>query len=195
MSTPTAPLSGRQILGAACENQAAMSAQRHRWDKGFTRRSFLAGSGFVLASTLGSQLVTTRHAYAAAGASNGKTLVVVFMRGGLDGLATVVPRNDPTLSAQRTQIGIPDSLLLNLNSTFGLHPSLSAVLPLYQQYKLAFVHAVGATDSNRDHFASQSLMERGTSSLTSPTGWLDRVLEVDGPGTTFRAVSEGPTVP
>lgn len=195
MSAPTRSLSGRQILGAACEQRAAVSAQRARWDAGFTRRSFLAGSGFVLASTLGSQLVTTRHAYAAAGASNGKTLVVVFQRGGLDGLSAVVPRNDPILTAARQQIGIPDSRLLNLNATFGLHPSLSAILPLYQQNKLAFVHAVGATDSNRDHFASQSLMERGTTMLTSPTGWLDRVLELDGPGTTFRAVSEGPTVP
>lgn len=196
MNGPGCSLSPRQLLGAACEQQAAASAQRRRWDKGFTRRSFLTGSGFVVASTLGSQLVTSRHAYAAAGASNGKTLVVVFLRGGLDGLGTVVPRNDPILTSSRGQIGIPDSKLLSLNSSaFGLHPSLSTVLPLYQQNKLAFVHAVGATDSNRDHFASQSLMERGTSNLSWPTGWLDRVLELDGPGTTFRAVSEGPTVP
>lgn len=178
------------ICAEAARVQAELAAQDQAWAGGFTRRSFLAGSGMVLAASLGTQLVTTRHAFAA---TPGKTLVVLFLRGGLDGLATVVPANDPNYRSLRPLIGIPDSQLLQLNSTFGLHPSLSPLMSLYNGGKLGFVHALGSRDSNRDHFASQGILERGTQ-LTSTTGWLDRVLEKNGPGTTFRAVCEGPTV-
>lgn len=193
MSAPTAVWRSPDWICAEAERvKAGLAEQERSWSRGFTRRSFLAGSGMVLAASLGSQLVTTRHAYAAEG--TGKTLVVIFLRGALDGLATVVPANDPNYRAARPVIGIPDSQLLQLDATFGLHPSLSPLLPLWTSDKLAFVHSVGARDSNRDHFASQSIIERGTATLSSSDGWLDRVLAKDGPGTTFRAVCEGPSV-
>lgn len=181
----------QQILAEADRVQAALNAQRCQWDRGFTRRSFLAGSGMVVAATLASQLVTTRHSYAETMTGNGKTLVVVFLRGGLDGLTTVVPRNNARLQSLRPGVGIPDSSLLAMDNMFGLHPAMQAVYPLWKSGQLGFVHGVGSAVPNRDHFASQALMERGSASLTAPTGWLDRVLALDGPGTTFRAVCEG----
>lgn len=182
------------ILGAAVETESQLERQRRRWDKGFTRRRFLAGAGMVAAASLGSQLVTARHAFAAPGAGTGKTLVSVFLRGGLDGLTTVVPRNDARYLDARPGIGVRDSELLALDGTFGLHPAMRPLHPYWQSDQLAFVHAAGFPDANRDHFAAQALIERGVTVPSSPTGWLDRVLEADGPGTTFRAVCEGPTV-
>lgn len=184
----------RRIFCAAEQVQADLDAQRRKWDRGFTRRRFLAGSGMVATAALGSQLVTARHAYAELASGNGKTLVVVFLRGGLDGLTALVPRNDPNLYGVRGSIGIPDGALIPLDSTFGLHPALRDVHPLWLSGQLGFVHAVGSPDANRDHFAAQLLAERGTTVTSTPTGWLDRVLEMDGPGTTFRAVTEAPTV-
>lgn len=184
----------RRIIAAADTVKADLCAQTHLWDRGFTRRRLLAGAGMVAAASLGAQLVTTKHAYAAAGTGNGKTLVSVFLRGGMDGLATVVPRNDAIYVKARGAIGIPTSSLLDLDATFGLHPSCAALYPLWQSGQLGMVHAVGSPSSDRDHFASQARMERGEDTAAAPTGWLDRALQVAGPGTTFRAVSEGSTV-
>lgn len=184
----------RRTLAAVESVQAELSAQAHLWDRGFTRRRLLAGAGLVAAASLGSQLVTTKHAYAAAGTGNGKTLVSVFLRGGMDGLATVVPRNNATYIAARSTIGIPSSTLLDLDSTFGLHPSCAPLYPLWQAGQLGMVHAVGSPSSDRDHFASQARMEKGEDTATIPSGWLDRALQLAGPGTTFRAISEGNTV-
>lgn len=182
------------ILSAADRVTLQLEQQRALWDRGFTRRRFLAGAGMVAAASLGSQLVTSRHAFAAPGTGTGKTLVSVFLRGGLDGLSAVVPRNNARYLDARPGVGVRDAELLALDAVFGLHPAMQPLHPYWQSGQLAFVHAVGSPDANRDHFAAQALIERGNSTLTSPTGWLDRVLEIDGPGTTFRAVCEGPTV-
>jgi uncharacterized protein (DUF1501 family) len=184
----------RAILCTAGEVQAQLEEQRRLWDRGFTRRRFLAGAGMAAAASLGSQLVTTRHAFAAAGTGTGKTLVSIFLRGGMDGLTTVVPRNDPHYLDARPGVGVRDSELLALDSVFGLHPAMAPVHRYWQSKQLAFVHAVGSPDANRDHFAAQALIERGDKTLSTPSGWLDRVLMADGPGTTFRAVCEGSTV-
>ncbi len=183
-----------RVVAAAETVSAELRAQDQLWDRGFTRRRLLAGAGMVAAAAVGSQLVTTKHAYAAPGTSNGKTLVTVFLRGGMDGLATVVPRNNPTYIEARGTIGIPSTRLLDLDSTFGLHPSCAPMYPLWQAGQLGMVHAVGSPSSDRDHFASQARMEKGEDTATIPSGWLDRALQLAGPGTTFRAVSEGNTV-
>lgn len=187
------PAVQRGLLDQARQVRCELDDQRRLWDRGFTRRSFLAGSGMVAAASLGSQLVTTRLAYAAPGTGPGTTLVAVFLRGGMDGLATVVPV-DPIYTSSRGGIAVPESLLKPLDSRFGLHPACDALSPLWDNDQLAFVHAVGAPDANRDHFASQALVERGNDATTTTSGWLDRVLDIAGPGTTFRAVCEGPTV-
>ena len=192
--TGTAASGAPRLLAEADRVTADLEHQRRLWDRGFTRRSFLAGSGMVAAASLGSQLVTARHAFAAPGTGSGKTLVSVFLRGGLDGVATVVPV-DPIYQQNRGRIAIPESTLLPLDSRFGLHPSCAPLQPLWNSRQLAFVHAVGALDANRDHFACQAQIERADDSSAAGTGWLERVLEVDGPGTTFRAVAEGPAVP
>lgn len=184
-----------QITAAAEQVRAELADQRDRWSKGFTRRRFLAGAGAVAAAALGSQLVTTRYSYAAPGTGSGATLVVVFLRGGFDGLATVVPGSDPDYAAARPAIGIPPTALLPLDRRFGLHP---ACAPLYEYWKggqFAVVHAVGSHNDSRSHFAAQEVIERGVGSPSTRTGWLERALDAAGPGTTFRAISEGPVLP
>lgn len=170
----------------------ALAAQRDSWRHGFTRRRLLAGLGGVGVAALGSQLATTRVAF---GQSGGNTLVVIFLRGGIDGLCVVVPRGEPVLREVRPRIGIPDGALLAGDDRFGLHPALAPLHPLWTSGRMAAVHAVGSPDVSRSHFQAQDCLERGAATTSVSSGWLDRVLEALGPGTTFRAVAQGSALP
>jgi len=173
---------------------ADLARQRDQWRKGFTRRRVLAGAGAVGCAALGTQLVTTKYAFAAPGSTN-RTLVVVFMRGGMDGLSVVVPANDANLLRARPGIGVPSAALLPGDSRFGLHPALAPVHPFWTAGKMAAVQAVASPDASRSHFQAQECLERGTATAATHTGWLDRTLSALGPGTTFRAIAEGDSMP
>jgi uncharacterized protein (DUF1501 family) len=122
--------------------------------------------------------------YAAADAPATGTLVVIFLRGGLDGLSLLVPANDPALVAARPHIAVRQGSLLEFDAArgFGLHPAMAPLAPLIASGRVAAVPAVSTPDLSRSHFQAQDCLERGSStSLTS--GWLDRVLVASGPGT------------
>jgi uncharacterized protein (DUF1501 family) len=166
------------------------------WSGGFNRRTFLQAGLGVGVATLGAQLVTSRVSYAAADETQKGTLVVVFLRGGMDGLSMLVPASDPQLLKERPHIGVHAGALLEFDTArgFGLHPALAPLAPLIKQGRVAAVPAVSTPDLSRSHFQAQDCLERGSSgSLTS--GWLDRVLVASGPGTTFRSVAMGGTTP
>ena len=171
-----------------------LAAAKERWRKGFTRRRMIAGAGAVGVAALGSQLITTRYAFADP-ATNTRTLIVVFLRGGMDGLSVIVPANDANLRKARPNISVPTEALLAGDSRFGLHPMLAPLVPFWTAGKMAAVHAVGSPDASRSHFQAQECYERGTASTSTHTGWLDRTLTQLGPGTTFRAIAEGDSTP
>src|SRR5262245_55834729 len=79
---------------------ADLAREKDRWRRGFTRRRVIAGAGAVGVAALGTQLVTTKYSFADP-AATGRTLVVVFMRGGMDGLSVIVPANDRNLMRAR----------------------------------------------------------------------------------------------
>jgi uncharacterized protein (DUF1501 family) len=177
-----------------------LQAQDDAWGtSGWTRRRFLAGLGMVGVAALGSQLVTTRAAYAATPTGDERTLIVIFLRGAADGLHILVPNSAALgldyLRAVRGDLVPGDADLVPLNGGWALNARLQ---PLYDQLwstgELAFVPAVSTPGFSRSHFQAQQFFERGGSD-TASTGWLDRVLASLGPGTTFRAVSEGDATP
>jgi uncharacterized protein (DUF1501 family) len=171
-----------------------LTEQRDQWRHGFTRRRLLAGAGAVGVAALGAQLATTRVAFADP-ATTTRTLVVVFLRGGLDGLSVIVPAGDPNYLAARPGIGVQASKLLPADATFGLHPALAPLQPFWKAGTMAAVHAVHNPDASRSHFQAQDCLERGSASQAVRSGWLDRTLAALGPGTTFRAVAEGDSMP
>lgn len=180
------------LLRARAARVAADRAARDdHWRGGFTRRRFLAGVGAAGVAALGSQLVTARASFGQVGDG---ALVVVFLRGGMDGLAALVPAGDPHLAAARPGIAVPDGALLPLDRSFGLHPGLAPLHDLWARNQFTAVPAVSTPDVSRSHFQAQDCLERGGSSAGAAEGWLDRVLDAMGPGTTFRAVSMGTTV-
>lgn len=159
------------------------------WSRGFTRRRFLQGGLGVGVAALASQLVTTRVSYAAAAEPGQGTLVVVFLRGGMDGLSVLVPADDPLLLGARPDIAVRARHLLQVDSRFGLHPALRALQPMLAAGKVAAVPDIATPALSRSHFQAQDCLERGGSTSGDQRGWLDRVLEQAGPGTTFRAMS------
>ena len=130
-----------------------------------------------------------------------KRLIVIFLRGAVDGLNVVVPYAEETYHEVRPTIAIgrpgTDQGALPLNDGFGLHPALAGLLPLWSDRKLAFVHAAGSPDTTRSHFEAQLFIENGTpGDSTTQDGWMNRLLmalpEPRGP---TDAVSVGPTMP
>lgn len=113
--------------------------------------------------------------------TTGRTLVVVFLRGGCDGLNMLVPHGDsayykhrPTLNIARPSASNPLSAL-DLNGFFGFHPSMSALHGLYQQGWVAALPAVHYPSASRSHFEGQDIIENA-SALPSTSGWLGRYL-------------------
>jgi uncharacterized protein (DUF1501 family) len=180
--------------------QARLDAQDRLWDKGFTRRRFLGGVGMVGVAALATQLVTSRVSFSAAGASTGNTLIVIFMRGGADGLRILVP-NAPSLgltdlTAARPALVPATGSLLALPGAGGwaLNGAMAPLMPYWNSGELGFVPAASVENLSRSHFQAQRLIESGGSPAAS-SGWLDRALTQLGPGTMFRAVTDGGSTP
>jgi len=127
------------------------------------RRRFLSvASGAALASLLPTGLAAPCRAQTS-GAS--KRLIVIFLRGGLDGLSALPPLNDPIYCRCRPGIAIPppgqEGGALPLASGFGLHPALEPLLEPWKSGLLAFVPACGLPTPLRSHAEAQKAMESG----------------------------------
>jgi len=146
-----------------------------------SRRIFLRGaSAAAVGIGFGPSALMSRTAQAAAGQ---KVFVQVFIRGGVDTLNMVVPYGESAYYDIRGAIAIPrpgqTNGALRLDDTFGLHPALADLMPLWSDGRLAIVDAVGNNDLTRSHFDAQDFMETGTpGNKNTPTGWLDRVLKM-----------------
>ena len=137
-------------------------------------------------------------------------LIVVFLRGAVDGLSVVVPYGEDAYYRQRSSIALArpgqDGGVLDLDGHFGLNPNLAPLMPLWQAGRLAFVQASGSPDATRSHFDAQDYMESATPGRkNTPDGWLNRLLGAEPPvvlqasaaahaGVT-RGISVGATLP
>lgn len=135
-----------------------------------TRRSFLKGglatlffSGMPLPGLANSQ--------------KKKNIIVIMLRGGMDGLTAVPVISDPSLNKLRKNIIIED--VLKLNTDFALHPKLQTFHELFENQQAAVVHATSIPYTGRSHFEGQDLMETGSlTPYASKTGWLGRGLNL-----------------
>ncbi len=170
--------------GSGCCDEARRAS-------GVSRRSLLKALGIGSAAVATGQLVDMRVAFAADAGWSGDTIVVLFLRGGFDGLSAVAPIGDPAYAAWRPGIGVPAGSALQLTSTFALHPALAQVKPLWDAGDLAVVHAAGLANPNRSHFSAMDEIERAAPGTSARTGWLDRTLSLHDPGGPFGAVQLG----
>jgi uncharacterized protein (DUF1501 family) len=156
-------------------------------------RALAAGAAGALAGLAGDQLAT-QLAFADPGYT-GDVLVVLSLRGGFDGLSAVVPWGDPHYYRARPTIGVPKTRTIGNVAGFGLNPALRSLLPLWSAGRLGAVHAVGQPAPNRSHFSAMEELERAAPGTSLRTGWLDRLLGVNGASSPFNGVSVGTALP
>ncbi len=148
-----------------------------------SRRAFLSRSALIGCSLAASPLLTPISLAATPGENR---LVVILLRGGMDGLDVVRPYGDPAYASLRGDAGLSDPEgAIDLDGYYALHPALRPLMPLWQRGQLGFAHAVSTPyRDKRSHFDGQDLLEAGLSNLGDPTtrdGWLNRVLQnMDG---------------
>lgn len=164
------------------------------------RRELLQKAGLF---TTGSLISLGVHGWALKGvAQNSKSsrMIVVFLRGAVDGLSVLVPHSESVYYQARPSIAIPKpgekDGVLDLDGRFGLHPALSDVMPLWQRKTLAFIPASGSPNDSRSHFDAQQYMENGTpGSKSTRDGWMNRVLGVLPKEGVTQAINIGETTP
>ena len=135
-----------------------------------TRRSFLKGG-------LATLFFSGMPLPGLANSKKKKNIIVIMLRGGMDGLTAVPIISDPSLNKLRKNIIIED--ILKLNTDFALHPKLQTFHELYLNQQAAVVHATSIPYTGRSHFEGQDLMETGSlTPYASKTGWLGRGLNL-----------------
>lgn len=166
-----------------------------------TRRYFLQAAGGIAAySGLSPFLNLSAQALPQVKVSANKTLVVVFLRGGIDGLNLVVPYGEKSYYDYRKTLAIArpggKDGARDLDGFFGLHPAAEALLPLFKDHAAVALQAVGYAQNTRSHFEEQDTWETGVIGNTvSSDGWLNRHLMTSQGRGTIRAVSIGGNLP
>lgn len=146
-------------------------------------------------------LTPRAFAQAAPGARGEGRLVVVFLRGAVDGLSLLVPYADRDYARLRPSIALPapdgtGQAALRLDDTFALHPALAPLLPMWQQRVLAAVPAAGSPDPTRSHFDAQYQWETARPGATSDApGWLNTLSALGGASHAVHAVGVGEANP
>ena len=160
------------------------------------RREVLTGGVVAVCGAL----LTARVAFARAAGTTSR-LVLVIMRGALDGLAAVPPLGDRDYGELRRELALhaPGETggALPLNGFFGLHPSLAFLHECYAARELIVLHALASPYRERSHFDGQDVLENGTPRPHAlQSGWLNRALAATpAPAAREAGVSLGQNVP
>ncbi|MBK1722965.1 DUF1501 domain-containing protein [Thiocystis violacea] len=151
------------------------------------RRTFLLG---LAAAPLGLTAVTRVQAESSAGS---RLLVLVALKGGNDGLNTLIPFADPAYYDLRPKLAVARDQVIKLTEGEGLHPSLEPLLDIWDERELAILRGVGYPAPNLSHFRSMDIWETASrSDETLTTGWLARALAPEpGPA---RGIIDGAVV-
>ncbi|HEV7690812.1 MAG TPA: DUF1501 domain-containing protein [Hyphomonadaceae bacterium] len=136
-------------------------------------------------------LISAGAANAATPESKGRKLVVIILRGAMDGMAALPKIDDPDIRAHRASLIDPKAIALS--DGFALHSAMPKLAAMYQLKEAAFVPAIAGPYRERSHFEAQDLLECGGVKSVSDDGWLNRALQ-KAPAA-YSAVSIGPSQP
>ena len=150
--------------------------------KKINRRNFIKGSGMLTLAGMGGLQLGFAKGMGKSG--TGKDLLVyVFLNGGMDGLHMVPPRSGADYGhyvGLRPSLYVPSNTSLSLNGTsaFGMHPQATGMAQLFNDDKMAIVHATGLIESNRSHFEATRYLELGVAGASgASSGWLTRYFQ------------------
>jgi uncharacterized protein (DUF1501 family) len=160
------------------------------------RRNFLRSAALPLAGTIvnfGAAQVAFAAAPATAGpnpagSSYNRTLILVELKGGNDGLNTLVPFTDASYYALRPKIAIKRDEVVQLTDRAGLHPSLEPLARLWRDRQLAVLQGVGYPEPNLSHFRSIEIWDTASKSAEYlQEGWLTRAFSAQPTPRAFAA--------
>jgi uncharacterized protein (DUF1501 family) len=165
-----------------------------------SRRDFLKQSMAVVAMGAGVPGVFAKAALASraeASAGAARTLVVVQLAGGVDGLNALVPHGSPAYRDNRPRLAIPEDQVLDIGGGFGLHPALADFKQLLDAGHLAVVQGVGYPNPNFSHFKAMDIWQSADPDGKAADGWLGRYFDglVDASGHPLAGLSVGRSLP
>ncbi len=158
-----------------------------------TRRDFLKKSATTVAVGLAvppwlAKMVwadsVTDNALGAGGNTAKRSLVVIQLTGGNDGLNTVVPYADAAYHKARPVLAHADGKVLHLNDHVGLSPVMTGMKALYDQGRLAIIQGVGYPNPNHSHFRSMEIWQTAEPEKIAQEGWVGRYLDAIRSGRT-----------
>ena len=144
---------------------------------GASRRRVLQGAlglGGAMAVTqlFGESVMQTSYA----GTQGGNVLVVLSLRGGIDGLGVVVPHGDPGYYKVRPTTAVPKDQVVCADAMFGLHPKMAPLKPFWAAGEVAAIQAVGLPVANRSHFSAIEEVEDAAPGSEARSGWVNRMI-------------------
>ncbi len=162
------------------------------------KNGMLVVSAGMVMPAIFSRGISSAHAQALEGshfaqAASDRTLIVVQMAGGNDGLNTVVPYSDSQYYKVRPTIAIAESKVLHLDNRLGLHPNLAPLKHLWDTGHMAIVEGVGYPNQSLSHFQAMDIWQTLDLSGNGSDGWLGKLVSgwVDNDGHPFKALDIG----
>jgi len=159
---------------------------------------FLAVSAGMIMPSIFSRGIASARAQSIDGsriaqASGNRTLIVIQMAGGNDGLSTVIPIGDPLYHQMRPTLAIPDAQVLPLDTRLGLHPNLAPLKQLWDGGHMAIIEGVGYPNQSLSHFQAMDIWQTLDLSGAGSEGWLGKLVSgwVDQDGHPFKALDIG----
>jgi len=161
--------------------------------RGVTRRRFIVGSAATVTALATTQFISTQASFAA---SPTGTLIHVFLYGGLDGLSLIAPADDALLRDRRPDLVLEGDAHLAIDRNFKLTSAFAPLEKYLTAGQLGFVPGVSDPRLSRSHFqAADACNLGGLPAETGGRGFLDSLIDALGPGTAFRSVGIGSTLP
>lgn len=167
-----------------------------------SRREFIRGSLATVATGLAVPGIFSQAVVAAAEAAStrsvsGKTLVVVQLAGGLDGLSAVIPYQDPVYQRSRQALGDNPESLLHLNDRVAFPPAFTLMKQLFDAGHLAVIEGVGYENPSFSHFKATDIWQFADPTGVGSDGWLGRYFEglTDADGHPLQGLSYGSRLP
>ncbi|MEO9502424.1 DUF1501 domain-containing protein [Nonlabens ulvanivorans] len=170
------------------KHQDPNSQAHHEEHEAWSRRTFLqalgiAGAGtFALGGTQISSAMASPITAALSSSTNDRVLVLIRLKGGNDGLNTIVPLNQyGTYASQRPNIALAQSSLYNLSTDYGLPSYMTSLQSRWGNGEMKVVHGVGYAGQDLSHFRSSDIWASTDAVNNEETGWMGRFFENEYP--------------
>lgn len=151
----------------------------------FLKNAALGAGGVAALSALGWKIFQHKQGIP----FEDKILVILMMRGGNDGLNSIIPYENDVYHRARSRVGISKKEVLKLTDQIGLNPGMEAFLPLWDEGEISLLHHVGHAHPNRSHFRSWDHWHSGeTEGKQFAEGWAGKWLSHYAPEEPWRAV-------